>query len=91
MHRTGRMLRTLGLVCSLLRLSTNKNGSPLGSAVAFAIKTEPSGSGTGEIGFFFPDTATFAAPVLLFRLKRLGYSDCRVISRDDGLQLFARR
>lgn len=85
------MLRTIRLVCSLLWPSTNKNGSPLGSAVAFAIKIEPSGSGTGELGFFFPDTASFAAPFLLFRLKRLGYSDCRVISEDGGLSLFARR
>lgn len=91
MHRIGRMLRTIGLVCSLLRPTTNKNGSPLGSAVAFAIKTKPSGSGKGEIGFFFPDTPPFAAPFLLFRLKRLGYSDCRVISQDGGLHLFARR
>ncbi|TWJ33513.1 hypothetical protein [Geobacter argillaceus] len=91
MYRIGRMLRTIRLVCSLLRLSTNKNGSPLGSAVAFAIKTKPSGSETGETGFFFPDTASFAAPFLLFRLKRLGYSDCRVTSQDGGLHLFARR
>ena len=85
------MLRTFRLVCSLLQPPANKNGSPLGSAVAFSIKIEPPGSGTGEIGFFFPDTTSFAAPVLLFRLKRLGYSDCRVISKDDGLHLFARR
>ena len=91
MHCIGKILRTIRLVCISLRPAANKNGSPLWTAVAVPIGTEPFTSDTKEIGLFFPDTAPFAAPFLLFRLKRLGYSDCRVLSKADGLYLFARR
>lgn len=91
MHRIGRILRTIGLAYRSLKPGTNKNGSPFWTAVATPVKPEPLTSGTGEFGLFFPDTAPFAAPCLLFHLKRRGYSDCRVISKADGLYLFARR
>jgi hypothetical protein len=91
MHRIGRILRTIGLVCSSLKPGPNRNGSPFWTAVATPIKPESSITGTGEFGFFFPNTTSFAAPFLLFHLKRRGYSDCRIISKADGLYLFARR
>jgi len=45
----------------------------------------------GKLALFFPDCAAPAAPFLLFRLKREGYSDCRVISTGDGLLVDATR
>lgn len=91
MHRIAKILRTIGLVCSALRPGTNRNGSPHWTAVATPLRPELLTGGTGEFGFFFPDTAPFAAPFLLFHLKRRGYSDCRIVSTLEGLYLFARR
>ena len=91
MHRIVRVLRAIGLACISLRPGTNKNGSPLWTAVAIPTRPEPLTSGKGEFGLFFPDTAPFAAPFLLFHLKRRGYSDCRIVCKTGGLYLFARR
>jgi hypothetical protein len=45
----------------------------------------------GEIHLFFPGCLPLAAPCLLFRLKREGYSRCRAIVSEGGLQLHAAR
>ncbi|HLO27446.1 MAG TPA: hypothetical protein VK187_15180 [Geobacteraceae bacterium] len=45
----------------------------------------------GKLALFFPGCASPAAPFLLFRLKREGYSSCRAISTGDGLLVDARR
>ena len=45
----------------------------------------------GKLALFFPDCAAPAAPFLLFRLKREGYSDCRAISTGKGLLVDATR
>jgi hypothetical protein len=45
----------------------------------------------GEIHIFFPGCLPLAAPFLLFRLKREGYSRCRAIVTEGGLQLHAAR
>lgn len=40
---------------------------------------------------FFPQAMAVAAPFLLFRLKRWGFSGCRVTVTDGGLLVTARR
>jgi hypothetical protein len=45
----------------------------------------------GELRLLFPGCFALAAPVLLFRLKREGFSDCRVLMAEKGLLLCATR
>ncbi|WP_306536548.1 hypothetical protein [Geobacter sp.] len=45
----------------------------------------------GDIALFFPGCPALAAPFLLFRLKRLGFSRCRAHLLPEGLALTARR
>ena len=45
----------------------------------------------GTLGFFIPLVFPLAAPFLLYRLKRTGYSGCRIIVKDRGLLVFATR
>jgi len=45
----------------------------------------------GEITLFFPGCFAFAAPSLLFRLKRSGFSNCRISMMGEGLLLSATR
>lgn len=45
----------------------------------------------GEIRLFFTGAPALAAPFLLFRLKRLGFSGCRAEARKGGVALTARR
>lgn len=45
----------------------------------------------GELRLFFPDCLAIAAPVLLFRLKREGFSRCSVEASEQGLLLRGRR
>jgi hypothetical protein len=45
----------------------------------------------GELRLFFPDCLPLAAPFILFRLKRQGFSGCYVRSTDRGLYVAARR
>lgn len=45
----------------------------------------------GELAYFFIGCPAIAAPFLLFRLKRRGFSRCRAEARDGGLALTARR
>ncbi len=45
----------------------------------------------GSLAILFQDAASIAAPFLLFRLKRTGYSSCRVAREAGGLLLTARR
>jgi hypothetical protein len=46
---------------------------------------------TGCISLFFPGALPLAAPFLLFRLKRQGFSTCRAIAGRDGILLTASR
>lgn len=41
--------------------------------------------------FFVPGAFSLAAPFVLFRLKRWGYSGCRVSANPEGLRIEARR
>ena len=45
----------------------------------------------GELRLFFPDCLAIAAPLLLFRLKREGFSCCLVQVADHGLLVLGRR
>jgi hypothetical protein len=45
----------------------------------------------GELALFFPGCLAVAAPFLLFRLKRTGFSNCSAASTKDGLLLTASR
>lgn len=45
----------------------------------------------GELRLFFPAVLSLAAPFILFRLKREGYSNCRVEATRGGLVLTGRR
>jgi len=38
-----------------------------------------------------PGVHAIASPFILWRLKRLGFSNCRVVARDGGLAVFADR
>jgi len=48
-------------------------------------------NGQGELRLFFPDCLAVAAPVVLFRLKREGFSRCSVKVSDQGLLVRGRR
>lgn len=41
--------------------------------------------------YLLPSTWPVAAPFILFRLKRSGYSNCRVVAREGGLLVTADR
>ena len=45
----------------------------------------------GKLALYFPGCAALAAPFLLFRLKREGFSGCRVTVTGDGLLVDATR
>jgi hypothetical protein len=45
----------------------------------------------GELRLFFPDSLALAAPFLLFRLKREGFSRCLVQASHRGLYVQGRR
>lgn len=45
----------------------------------------------GGVALLFPGCLAPAAPFLLFRLKRSGFSDCRAVITPEGLHLSATR
>ncbi len=45
----------------------------------------------GRLALLFPGCLAPAAPFLLFRLKRSGFSDCRAVITAEGLHLSATR
>ncbi|NVN91417.1 MAG: hypothetical protein HXX11_12555 [Desulfuromonadales bacterium] len=48
---------------------------------------------TAYSGFplMLPNVHALAGPVIMFRLKRMGYSNCRVVVKNGGLVVFADR
>jgi hypothetical protein len=44
-----------------------------------------------ELKLLFSGCLPFAAPFLLFRLKLSGFSNCRVLMKEEGLLLYATR
>lgn len=78
-----RLRRTSFLVlCSLL---------PTDSAPLHYKEGDGAMSPDGFLKVFFPDVFPFAAPFLLYRLKRTGFSGCRVTVTNGGLLVTARR
>jgi hypothetical protein len=47
--------------------------------------------GNRSLDLSFPQAYGIAAPFFLFRLKRLGFSNCRVVVTRDGLRVTADR
>jgi len=45
----------------------------------------------GSLAILFRDALSIAAPFLLFRLKRTGFSACRIMKVPEGLLLTAKR
>lgn len=45
----------------------------------------------GRLALFFPGCRALAAPFVLFRLKREGYSNCRAAATPEGLLVEATR
>ncbi|HMN02413.1 MULTISPECIES: hypothetical protein [Geobacter] len=52
---------------------------------------ETGGDRNGELSLFVPHCPALAGPLLLFRLKRTGFSRCRALIRGGGILLSARR
>jgi hypothetical protein len=48
-------------------------------------------NGSGELALFFPGCLSLAAPFLLMRLKRTGFSRCQAVADAGGIVLTARR
>jgi hypothetical protein len=57
----------------------------------FLSDSEYTASQDGTVRLFFPHGMPPAAPFILFRLKRRGFSDCRVTVTDGGLLVTASR
>jgi hypothetical protein len=49
------------------------------------------GESGGRLALFFPDCAAAAAPFVMFRLKREGFSGCRASATREGLLIDALR
>jgi len=74
-------------------LSALPGGASVAPAAIPAILADPGQAVNerGELALFFAGCPALAAPFLLFRLKRLGFSRCRVRFTAGGLTLSARR
>ena len=93
-----RELRTLRLV--LYALLPSRGGAAQPQGIGETRRCEPEdirgGMGLfldaeGELRFFFAECRPVAAPALLFRLKREGFSRCSVTVEGRGLLVRARR
>ena len=91
-------LRTLQLICYAVLPSTGGKAEP--TVIGEVRRCEPrqvrGGMGlfldaTGELRLFFPRCLAIAAPFILFRLKREGFSSCSVTASDQGLLVQGRR
>lgn len=93
-----RIWRTLQL--AFLALLPSRGGAPEPGVSGEVRECEPlqirGGMGRfldegGELRLFFPECLAPAAPFLLFRLKREGFSRCSVEATERGLLLRGRR
>lgn len=94
----GSTLRTLKLMWYALLPSGG--GAPRPGAAGETVSCEPEeirgGMGlfldpSGELRLFIPCCRPLAAPFILFRLKREGFSRCSVQAAEQGLLVRARR
>jgi hypothetical protein len=65
--------------------------SPAGGGSLFSADLSRSLGPDGRLSFRIPGCAAAAAPFVLFRLKRSGFSDCRATATKEGLLVEARR
>jgi hypothetical protein len=98
MESVERLWRTAQLVLFALLPPTGAGTTPPEEAVVLRCGPREVRSGlqrhlnsTGELHLFFPDCLALAAPALLFRLKRQGFSRCSVQASDRGLVVRAMR
>ncbi len=98
MIQVARVLNTLKICCYALLPSTGGDAEPAGRKEV--LRCEPrqmrGGMGrflddAGELRLFFPDSLPIAAPFILFRLKREGFSRCSVHASHQGLLVQGRR
>jgi hypothetical protein len=90
-----RLLPTLQLMLNALlpplqrasgeTLRKSGQGAPHCSPQEFRHGVAPFLDSRGELQIFFPDCTALAAPFVLFRLKRQGFSRCTVQVSEEGL------
>ena len=93
-----KILCTLQLMLSTLFPAAEKvANAPLADGVFRCSKLQFAGgmvrfmNSNGELRLFFPSALAIAAPFLLFRLKREGFSRCSVEATEQGLFVQGRR
>ena len=94
----GRVIRTLQLMfLALIPAAAPGTAPPEAGGVLSCAPRQICGGmdrlldGKGELRLFFPGCLAIAAPLLLFRLKREGFSRCSVEASDQGLWVRGRR
>jgi len=94
----GRIICTLQLICYALLPSAGGGTDP--ARTGEVRRCEPRQirggmgrflDGAGELRLFFPGCLAVAAPFILFRLKREGFSRCTVQASERGLLVQGRR
>lgn len=92
-----RFFRTIRLISFALFPATGKAGAQLRADGTGNCSPRDIGDigrfvdGRGELRVFFPECLPSAAPFILFRLKRQGYSRCTVEVSSGGLVVAGRR
>jgi hypothetical protein len=72
--------------------STMKTGTtPLDRLRSFLADPSSAVAPDGSFSVSLPDCSRWGAPFILFRLKRLGFSACRVYPENGGLTVHGRR
>ncbi len=75
-----------------MRGEKKRSGTKNGEAANFAaFMNTVSESQCAKFPVFLPGVSVLASPLIMFRLKRLGFSNCRVVVDDDGLTVYANR
>ena len=94
----GRLFRTLRLIGYALLPSEGGGADPAGAGAVRRCEPRQIRGGmgrfldsAGELRLFFPDCLALAAPFILFRLKREGFSRCSVEVSERGLLVRGRR
>jgi len=91
MTTTARPCRTLTVVIHALFPDIEPAGPPEQKYPLFHPDQTFVAVQDGTTGIFISNVLPLAAPFILFRLKRTGFSGCRVIVKDGGLLVTASR